>query len=309
MFAKLKEVHEQCRVLRLQKRHSSFSLEQIEDSLDQQYLSVCGRKIDWQNPKSFTEKTNVYKVHHYNELKSRCADKYEVRAWVEEKIGKDHLIPVYGLYEDFEDIRFDDLPDRFVMKCTHDCNSTTIVEDKNSLCLSALKKRYDYFKKVNLAYLNFELHYKNIKPRILIEESIGSNIDDYKFLCFGGAPYYCWVDKDRLGDHKRMVFDMEWNEAPFQIGTYKKIRERIERPENFDEMVEIAKKLSAGFSQVRVDLYSEKGVVYFGEMTFTTANGMIRFFPEEYDFQLGDLWNLETERKNSDEIKAYLSDE
>lgn len=309
IFDELRNMHERRRVLLLQKRHSSYSLQDIEKSLDDQYYAINKRKIDWCEPKSFTEKINVYKVHQYNEEKMACADKYEVRKWAEERIGKEYLIPVHGLYDRFDDIVFRDLPDCFVIKCTHDCNSTTLVENKKEVHWGRMKRQYDYFQKVNLAYLNFELHYKNIRPRIMIEENLGSDLDDYKFLCFDGTPYYCWVDRDRQEDHKRTVFDANWEEAPFRIGAYKRIQEKIEKPENFDLMIEIAKKLSKGFSHVRVDLYNKKGRIYFGEMTFTTANGMIRFLPEEYDYYLGSLWKLEPYRKNSKEIESYLCNE
>ena len=119
---------------------------------------------------------------------------------------------------------------------------------------------------------------------------MGSNINDYKFLCFDGEPYYCWVDVDRFQGHKRNIYDMNWNLQPFNQATYGNSTKTIKQPQKFDEMINICKILSKGFDHVRVDLYDINGYIFFGEMTFTNGNGMEAIMPIEYDYKLGELW-------------------
>lgn len=155
-----------------------------------------------------------------------------------------------------------------------------------------LKEKYNYYLKRNLADLNFEMHYADIKPKILIERYMGENITDYKFICIEGQPYYCRVDTDRFTDHKRVIYDMKWKKQSFRIGNYEASAVVIKKPEKFELMKTIVLKLCKDIDQVRVDLYEINGRIYFGEMTFTSDNGMDKIYPDEYDFELGNLWNL-----------------
>ena len=140
-----------------------------------------------------------------------------------------------------------------------------------------------------------EMHYKDISPKIIAEEFIdsrGSDLVDYKFLCFDGVPYYCWVDMDRFTNHTRNVYDLKWNIQAWNQRSYGNFKGVVDKPRNFDIMIEIVKKLSRGFSHVRVDLYNVDGKIYFGEMTFTNGSGFEEISPIEADLMLGDLWKI-----------------
>ena len=193
------------------------------------------------------------------------------------------------MYDSFDEIDFDALPDRFVMKCNHDCGSVTLVSDKNKLDMKALKRKYDFYLKRNYAWMGFEMHYRNIKSRIIIEQYMGDSINDYKFLCFDGRPYYCWVDFDRYSNHSRIIYNMEWERQPFTFN-YPSNLNGIEAPQKFDEMRNIAANLCINFPHVRVDMYFVNEHIYFGEMTFSNANGFGKFTPYEWNYKLGELW-------------------
>lgn len=139
------------------------------------------------------------------------------------------------------------------------------------------------------------MQYKDIKPKIIAEKFINdknNHLNDYKFLCFDGKVYYCWVDMDRYSNHTRNVYDVNWQLQPWNQNTFENAEFDIQKPKNYEEMIIIAEKLSRGFSHVRVDLYNVDGKIYFGEMTFTSGNGFSLIYPEEYNLMLGSLWNL-----------------
>ena len=278
--------------------------EWVKKETNKEYFKINNRNINWENPQTYTEKLNVSKIFGENEeIKTKLTDKYEVREWVKEKIGEDYLIPVLGVYDDFNDIDFSKLPDKFVIKCTHDSGSTTIC-DKNNMNIKKLEKLYNnYYLKRDFSLDTYEKHYHNIKHRIIIEQCMGKAINDYKFLCFNGQPYYCWIDVDRFGNHKRNIYDMNWVLQPFQQMTYGNYKNEIKCPKNFKKMIEIAQKLCEGFDHVRVDLYNIDGKIYFGEMTFTNGSGFEIIDPEEWDYKLGKLWKLNIKSNKNKEQK------
>lgn len=278
--------------------------EWVKKETNKEYFKINHRNINWENPQTYTEKINVSKIFGGNEeIKTKLTDKYEVREWVKEKIGEDYLIPALGVYDDFNDIDFSKLPDKFVIKCTHDSGSTTIC-DKNNMNIKKLEKLYNnYYLKRDFSLDTYEKHYHNIKHRIIIEQCMGKAINDYKFLCFNGQPYYCWIDVDRFGNHKRNIYDMNWVLQPFQQMTYGNYKNEIKCPKNFKKMIEIAQKLCEGFDHVRVDLYNIDGKIYFGEMTFTNGSGFEIIDPEEWDYKLGKLWKLNIKSNKNKEQK------
>ena len=280
-------------VLRRAEGRSRKSFPQIEREVSRAYSSNFSRSLNWDNPQAYTEKMCVSKVYAASEIKTRLTDKILVRDWVRERIGEQHLIPLLGVYDSFDEIDFDALPDQFVIKCNHDCGSVTVVKDKNSLDLSKLRKLYRFYLRRNFAWVSYELHYKDIKPRILIErymsyvETAGT---DYKFFCFDGKPYFCRI----LIDHRMSFYDMDWKLQPFTWKAYGFYDKEVPCPDRFGEMKELAAELSCGFDQVRVDLYLAGDNIYFGEMTFTTMAGMNVCNPDEWDFRLGSFWNFDT---------------
>lgn len=260
------------------------------------YEAAIGHKLNWDNLQTYTEKMQWAKLYDKNPLKATLTDKYLVREWVEKTIGGEYLIPLLGVWDNFEDIDFSELPDRFVLKTNHGSGTNLIVKDKSKLNLKRVKRMFDDWMNIDYAYnSNFEMHYTDIKPKIIAEkymETSTGELPDYKFLCFGGKPYYCWVDCGRFTNHTRNVYDLDWKlQSWSQCHPINEVI--IEKPAKFETMVMLAQKLSEGLSHVRVDFYNIDGNIYFGEMTFTNASGLERIYPDEWDKRLGELWQLE----------------
>lgn len=273
------------------KYYASFKENKIKKYISRNYYKIFGKNLDWKNPKTYNEKLNVSKYLRTSETKTKLTDKYLVRKWIEEIIGAQYLIPIIGVYNNFSDIDFNKLPNKFVIKCNHDSGSVLICKNKEELDIKKAKKAFDFYIKRNFAYTGFEMHYKDIKPKIIIEKYMGDSITDYKFLCFNGVPYFCRLDFDRFGNHMRNIYDIDWNLQSFNKGNYQN-KIGVKKPSKYNEMVEIVKKLSKGLDQVRVDLYLIDEKIYFGEMTFTNGNGVEKFYPEKYDEEIGKLWSF-----------------
>ena len=275
-------------------RHSHMSYAEIEAKISAKYERVFGRKLNWDNPQTYNEKINVSKVYMPTPLKTRLADKYLVREWIREKIGGEYLIPLLGVYDSFDEIDFDSLPDRFVIKCNHDSTSVTLVSDKSKLNLKTLKRKYDFYLRRNYAWPDWQMHYRDIKPRLIIEHYIEGEMNEYKFYCFNGKPYFCFTTFGRrYVDLSISFYDMDWNIQPFSRPDHTPHNKVVPRPAEYDELKRIASKLCEGFDHVRVDLYIAEGHIYNGEMTFTTANGFRKISPDEWDYKLGELWQFD----------------
>lgn len=262
------------------------------------YKRAIGRKLDWNNLNAYTEKMQWAKFYDTTPIKTTLSDKYLVREWVAEKIGAEYLIPLLGVWDRFSEIDFDALPDRFVLKTNHGSGSVIIVKDKSRFDKVDAGKRFDDWINIDYAYATgYELQYSGIKRKIIAEKYVETELgelQDYKFLCFDGKPYFCWVDLGRFGKHTRNVYDLDWKLQPWNQYTYGNSATPIPKPKNFEKMIEIATVLCQGFSHVRVDLYNIEGKIYFGEMTFTNGCGFDRIIPDKYDFMLGELWKIRT---------------
>ncbi|MBQ4430773.1 MAG: hypothetical protein II877_04660 [Synergistaceae bacterium] len=243
------------RRFRREAQHSHMTYAEIEAEISRQYEAIFGRKLNWENPQTYNEKINVSKLYMPSPLKTRLADKVAVREWVTEKIGGEYLVPLIGVYDSFDDIDFDALPDSFVIKCSHDSGSVTLVKDKHKLNMALMRRKYDLHMGHNFAWMGFEMHYRDIPHKIIIERYLGDAINDYKFLCFDGRPCYCWVDFDRYTNHKRNMYNLDWELQPFNQYHYGNYEEAVKCPESFGAMKRIATKLCEGFGHVRVDLY------------------------------------------------------
>ena len=289
-------------ILKKYEKNSHKTLSQIEKEISAQFRERFGRELDWENPQSYMEKINVTKVYGESPIKTRLADKLLVRDWVKEKIGEEYLVPLLGVYDSFDEIDFDALPEQFVIKCNHDSHSITICEDKTKLNMPFLKRRYDFLLKRNFAYMGYEMHYKEIQTKILVEKYMGDSSNDYKFLCFHNRPCLCYVNFDiKLGNHvgKRNFYDMDWVFKPITFNGVGYDEKALIRPAEFEKMKEIASILCDGFDHVRVDLYLINRHIYFGEMTFTFGNGFDSF-SHESDYAIGQLWEFDnTMRKKA----------
>lgn len=272
---------------------------------DRFYLSVqfkanTGQKLDWENPKSFNEKTQLLKLYDYKPWYCDISDKVEVRKYVTEKIGDKYLIPMIAVYNSVDEIEWDKLPNQFVLKCTHDSGTTVVCTDKSTLNIEESKRFLAKRMKQNYFWLHREYCYKNIKPRIVCEEFIsekGTTPIDYKFFCFHGVPQLIQVDTDRFTDHGRLTLLANFEPAPFHIDrkyllTDLSIKKTVEKPANFEEMLELCRILSKDFKFIRVDLYSVNNKIYFGELTFYQGSGYDPIYPETYNYWMGDLLDL-----------------
>lgn len=265
------------------------------------YLYFFHKRLNLKEPKTFNEKINWLKLNDRKDDYTKMVDKYEVKEYVSNRIGSDYIIPTIGVYEKFEDIDFEKLPNRFVIKCTHDSGGLVICKDKNNLDLELAKKKIKRCLKRNYYYHAREWPYKNVKHRIIIEKYMEDrktlDLRDYKFFCFNGEPKLMFIAIDReKNDTKFNFYDMEFNLQPF-MQHYPNCNEKIEKPINFYKMIELSKKLSKGIPFLRVDFYEVDGQVYFGELTFSHFSGMMPFNPEEWDEKIGNMLKLPKRRK------------
>ena len=238
-------------------------------------------------------------------------DKYEVKKYISDKIGEEYIIPTIGVYEKFEDIDFESLPEEFVMKPTCDSGSVIICKDKKSFDKEKAKEKIEKAMKIKYYDLYREWPYKNVKSKIIIEKFMKDDekddLRDFKFYCFNGVPKFLYVaerfwssnhDEVRTCDEVRLCFvDMDYKVVDFQYSGYKTLDVLPDKPVNFEKMKEIAKVLSKDIPFLRVDLYEVNKKIYFGELTFYPGAGFTKIKPDNYDNILGELIELPKEKR------------
>ncbi len=273
-----------------------------ERYLKRAYLKIMGEPLDLENPTSFNEKLQWLKLHDHNPEYTEMVDKYEVKKYVAEKIGEKYVIPTYGVWDKFDDIDFDSLPDQFVLKCTHDSGGLVICSDKTKLNVDDARKKLDRCMQHNYYLLGREWPYKNVKPRIIAEKYLvdesGYELKDYKVFNFDGVSRAIQVDFDRFSDHKRNLYDLDWNLIDGEIKYRSDPNKIILRPKCFGEMLDISKILSKGIPHVRTDFYCINEQLYFGEMTFYHGSGFEEFRPETLGMEFGSWLKLPVKDKN-----------
>lgn len=279
-----------------------LSFDELENRLSAKYKDIFGRPINWDSPSSYSEKLTVSKIYAPSADKTKDSDKVLVREKIAKLAGDEYLIPLIGVYDRLADVNYKELPESFVIKCNHDSASVTLIKNKNELSSSDWKKlvaKYDHFYlKRKFQRMNYELHYADITPKIVIEKYMGDGIKDFKFLCFSGTPAYVWIDNDRYGvRHTRDIYDMNWELQPFIHHDYPNSDAGEMKPENFDEMLNIVTLLSKGYDHVRTDMYDIDGHIYFGELTFSSGGGDARITPAEWDFRVGSLWDFDNSKR------------
>ena len=270
-----------------------------------QYRIKLKRKLDLKNPKRFTEKLQWYKLNYRNPIMHQCVDKFEVRKYVEKKGLKNILNETYGIYDNINNIDFDKLPSKFVIKATNGGGGLNIIicNDKDKFDKeNAVEMMHNWLNCKFKKSLGREWAYEGNSNKILIEKYLEENdeelsgINDYKFLCYNGKVEYIVFDGDRYVKHKRNIYDRNWNYIDIKTDCAK-LGDIIKKPENLSEMIDIAEKLSSEFPFVRVDLYSIYGKIIFGELTFYPWSGYVQFEPDEYDFILGKNFKLKNNKK------------
>jgi len=261
-----------------------------------------GRRYNLTHPVTFNDKIQWLKIWDCTPIKTKLADKFAVREWIAEQIGDEYLIPlVGGPWKQGEDIDFDALPERFVLKSNHATGDIIIVKNKGEIDRKKIIKTVNHWMKVPFGWAGLEAQYLHIPPRIFAEEYVeqsDGNLYDYKIYCHNGEPVMIQTIGNRdLTLHKAqlMLFDTDWNKMGFSTGAYPEYQTTPDKPECLGKMLEIARLLSKGFIFVSVDLYQIDGQIRFGEMTFTPSNGMLRWNPPEANLTMGNLLKLPCE--------------
>ncbi|MCR4769934.1 MAG: hypothetical protein K5874_07000 [Bacteroidaceae bacterium] len=272
---------------------------------DERYLKMLyrlemGATLNLKNPQTFQEKLQWLKLYNRKPEYSKMVDKYEAKKYVASIIGDEYIIPTLGVWDSFDDIDFSQLPDCFVLKCTHDSGRIIICKSKSTFDIDIARKRINKAMRTNYYLRGREWPYKDVKPRIIVEQFMEDSgnlkhpLVDYKFYCFNGIPKFCQVIQNRDTKETIDFFDMDWRHQEF-VGLNKKAVHAVQmpsKPYNFKIMKRFANELSKDIPFSRIDLYEINNKVYFGEITLFPASGFGEFTPNKYNEQLGNMVSL-----------------
>ena len=272
---------------------------------DELYLKVyyrlrVGKKLHLDNPKTFTEKIQWLKIYYNRSPEcSIMVDKYAAKHFVAERIGEEYIIPTLGVWEKFEDIDFDTLPNQFVLKTTNGSGGIYICKDKSRFDKEKARKKITKSLKRDFFWRSREYQYAGVQQRVLAEkymEDETGELKDYKFFCFDGEPKVLFYASDRYAKGKGGVkfdyYDMDFNLLPISSSGHGHSDIPLTITPTLEKMKKIAAKLSKGYPHLRVDLYNINGHIYFGELTFHHDGGIVPFEPEEWDYKLGEMIHL-----------------
>jgi len=263
------------------------------------YKKRTGEKLNLRTPESLNEKLQWLKINYRKAILTRIVDKYEVKKYISERIGDGYTVPTVGVWDCFDDINFDDLPDSFVLKCTHDSGSIVVCKDKADFDISAAKQKIESRLNQNYFWKKREWPYKDVKPRIICEAFLSNKaktqLVDYKFYCFGGKPkYFMYSIGEAEHKAKNHKFDMELHSIDHLFKKTPALDlDEINLPENIDEMIGIVENLCKDFPHVRVDLYNIDGKIYVGEMTFFSNAGILIIESKGFSQSLADCINID----------------
>ncbi len=263
---------------------------------DKQYISLkyyfkTGERIDWDKPETFNEKLQWLKLHDRNPKYTSIVDKIEAKKYALSKINESHIVPTIAIWDNIDDINWEVLPERFVIKTNHDSGGVVICDDKKNLDIEQAKKKLKQHLNSNYYLYGREWPYKNVRRKIFAEEFLSSDsttgINDYKVFVFNGKPRIIQVDFDRFLDHKRNIYDTNWNyvECELEYPTHPEIS--IDKPHNLTKMLEMASELAADIPFARVDFYEVDKHLYFGEITLYPGSGFEVFKPYEWNKEIG----------------------
>lgn len=267
---------------------------------DEKYIKLkyrlrFNKEINLANPKGFNEKLNWMKLNYRNPLFTMMADKYWVKQYVANKIGSEYIVPCYGYWKNVHEINFDNLPERFFLKSTHDSGGGILVDKSKGVHLKNIHKRFNKktLNKKNWYWHLREYPYKNIEPRIIAEEYLdegaGQELHDYKFYCFNGIPLYMYVTNKGKKIYEN-YYDIDFNPVNISHG-YERIIPEFSKPTNFNKMIEFAQILSQGLPFVRIDFFNVNGKLFFGEFTFYDWGGM-KPLNDPWESKLGEMIKL-----------------
>lgn len=257
------------------------------------YKYNFGKKLDLENPKTFNEKLQWLKMYDRKPIYTTMVDKYEAKQYVADKIGEEYIIPTLGVWDSFDDIDFDKLPDQFVLKCTHDSGGLVICRDKSEFDKNAAKRKINRSLKRNFYWVGREWPYKDVKPRIIAEKYMSEGngeLQDYKIHNFGGVPKIILVCSQRfsaIGLHEDF-YNTEWEKLDLKRPMHLTSMEAKEQPAELEKMLALSSFLTKDLPFARTDFYSINGKLYFGEITFFPASGFEKFVPDKMDFEMGN---------------------
>ena len=287
----------------------------VKRRVERHFLRKTGKFLDLENPQTLGEKIKWLMLYYKNPLLTELADKYSVRPYVAEKIGEEYLIPLIGVYESEDEIDFEKLPEKFILKATHGVGWNIICKDKKHFDLDKAKRKLKKWLNTNLYNRYFEWQYKDIKPRIICEKLLecpdGQDLHDYKIFVMNGTPKFILVVTGRAtklqkltqsvtgrGKMAYVFFDPDWNYIPVcRAGFPNEMHANFPKPKQLEQMLALASQLAPDVPLVRVDLYIHNEQIYFGELTFTPAAGGHRWQPEEYAYIFGDMLTLPMESR------------
>lgn len=269
---------------------------------DKRYLELVyrghtGKVLDLSNPRTFNEKLQWLKINDRNPLYAQLVDKYAVKEWVARQIGSEYVVPTLGVFDTFDEIRFEHLPDSFVLKCTHDSGSTVVCSSFDKFNVHAAREKLNISLSRNYFWYCREWPYKNVKPRIIAEKLLKpdecGDLKDYKLFSFSNGRIITLVCGSRKQGSAmtKNYFDENWNLLEIKEGGHPNAVS-IPKPVRFEEMKRFARLLSSGLPFCRVDFYESEGRLFFGEITFYPAAGLEDFEPESIDSEWGSWIDL-----------------
>lgn len=265
-----------------------------KEYLKMNYMVLMNESLDLKSPKTFNQKLQWLKIYDRNPKYTTMVDKLTAKKYVASVVGEEYIIPTLGVWESFDDIDFDSLPNEFVLKATHDSGGIVICKNKSTFNLEEAKTKLEKSLKHNYFWNGREWPYKNVKPRIIAEKYIESlekdELMDYKLMCFNGKHKVTFVCSERFSENglKVTFFDKDWNVMPYERRYHKRSKTAIMRPKSYEKMIEIAEKLSTNIPFLRVDFYEIQGKLLFGELTFYPSSGFESFVPSGLDQIMGD---------------------
>lgn len=270
-----------------------------ERYLKKRFIKKLGYIPNFKNPQTFNEKVTARMILDRCPFYTTLADKYAVRDLIIDRIGEQHIVPLVGVYQKFEDIQFDALPHQFVLKCTHDSGSAQICTNKDNFNIVRARTRTNQSLSMNMYYRKREWHYKNITPRIIVENYVDlyvdqatqSTITTCRVHCFEGKSEF--VEVDVIGadgiDYSN-IYNTSWELQLFTVDCKKSMPNEISEPLKFTKMIDLANTLCFKYGYSRVDFLLTKDEVYFSEITLTPNAGRMVIEPKEWDEKLGQYW-------------------
>ncbi len=286
--------------MRLKTRIVNFMFDHFHPLIiNWRWRRVYGHRIDWKHPKDINEKMQWLVCFGDTSKWHICADKYRVRGFLNERGLGSLAVKMYGVWNNADEIDFDSLPEKFILKCNHDSGTYVIVDKKKPYDPAEIRMKLNKALSVKYGYIHGEVYYNKIKPCIIAEEFLeskdsffSSSLVDYKVWCFDGKPYCVWVCHNRTKDGADVnIYDLNWNvhpECSVVTTHYHDGKGIVPKPKSFDRMMDAASILSRGFPEVRIDFYDVDGILYFGEMTFMSIGGQIDCYTKDFLKELGD---------------------